>query len=57
MATTINGALVLTRNETEYLQDMLQDCWDFEEKATTFRDVATVIDFLIGSAEKEEGDA
>jgi hypothetical protein len=57
MAKTINGALVLTRNETQYLQDMLQDCWDFEQKATTFRDVATALDVLMSSAEKEEGDA
>lgn len=54
MARTINGALVLTKNETEYLQGLLQDCFDYDDKTTVFRDVATVLDALISSADRED---
>lgn len=53
MAYLINGGLNLTRTETEYLTEMLQDCWHYQESGTSFRDLASVLDVLVSTAESE----
>ncbi len=55
MAVKRNGALYLDKDEANYLECMIEACWDDDSK-TSHRDVVTTLEAFIETAEVIDDD-